>query len=106
MDALKVWNGGVIVISHDSTFVHTCACFYTVAQLLLTSHSSQGLRRALGRAPLSTSLSTGVFADGTHSLLQVGDGKCEKFYGDVTEYKKIIVRGNGLIDLRESSLTL
>jgi ATP-binding cassette subfamily F protein 3 len=23
MAALKVWNGGVIVISHDSTFLHT-----------------------------------------------------------------------------------
>ncbi|KAL8280925.1 hypothetical protein RQP46_006604 [Phenoliferia psychrophenolica] len=51
MDALKVWNGGVIVISHDSTFVHTVC----------------------------------------QELWVVGDGKCEKFYGDVTEYKKIIV---------------
>lgn len=24
MDALNVWNGGVLVISHDSTFIHTC----------------------------------------------------------------------------------
>ncbi|GAA5973896.1 hypothetical protein JCM21900_005920 [Sporobolomyces salmonicolor] len=51
MDALKKWNGGVIVISHDSTFLHTVC----------------------------------------DQLWVCGDQKVEKFYGDVTEYKNIIV---------------
>lgn len=50
MAALKVWNGGVIVISHDSTFLHTVC----------------------------------------DELWVCADQKCEKFYGDVTEYKNII----------------
>ncbi|GAA5909776.1 hypothetical protein JCM5296_002308 [Sporobolomyces johnsonii] len=51
MDALKRWNGGVIVISHDSTFLHTVC----------------------------------------DQLWVCADQKVEKFYGDVTEYKNIIV---------------
>ncbi|CEQ40796.1 SPOSA6832_02450 [Sporobolomyces salmonicolor] len=62
MDALKKWNGGgavfgspsrflLIVISHDSTFLHTVC----------------------------------------DQLWVCGDQKVEKFYGDVTEYKNIIV---------------
>ncbi|KAM0748253.1 putative regulation of translational elongation-related protein [Meredithblackwellia eburnea MCA 4105] len=51
MAALNVWNGGVIVISHDTTFINTVC----------------------------------------DQLWVVGDCKCEKFYGDVSEYKKIIV---------------
>ncbi|SCZ96524.1 BZ3500_MvSof-1268-A1-R1_Chr8-2g10263 [Microbotryum saponariae] len=51
MNALKAWNGGVIVISHDSTFLHTVC----------------------------------------DQLWVCADQKVEKFYGDVTEYKNIIV---------------
>ncbi|KAI5474888.1 ATP-binding cassette, sub-family F, member 3 [Pseudohyphozyma bogoriensis] len=51
MAALKVWNGGVIVISHDTTFINTVC----------------------------------------NELWVVGNGKAEKFYGDVSEYKNLIV---------------
>ncbi|GAA6003931.1 putative AAA family ATPase GCN20 [Rhodotorula paludigena] len=54
MDALNRWNGGVIVVSHDSTFIHTVC----------------------------------------KELWVCADTKAEKFYGDVDEYKKIIVSGN------------
>ncbi|KAK4330868.1 Protein GCN20 [Rhodotorula toruloides] len=54
MDALNVWNGGVLVISHDSTFIHTVC----------------------------------------KELWVCADGTAQKFYGDVDEYKKIIVSGN------------
>ncbi|KAK4053350.1 hypothetical protein OIO90_003962 [Microbotryomycetes sp. JL221] len=51
MNALNSWNGGVIVISHDSTFINTVC----------------------------------------KELWVVGDGKAEKFYGDVDQYKNIII---------------
>ncbi|BGP28205.1 hypothetical protein JCM10295v2_007192 [Rhodotorula toruloides] len=54
MDALNVWNGGVLVISHDSTFIHTVC----------------------------------------KELWVCADGTAQKFYGDVDEYKSIIVAGN------------
>ncbi|GAA5887003.1 hypothetical protein JCM6882_009412 [Rhodosporidiobolus microsporus] len=53
MDALKKWNGGVIAISHDSTFINTVC----------------------------------------NELWVCADKKVEKFYGDVSEYKNLIVNG-------------
>lgn len=41
MDALKVWNGGSIVISHDERFITTVArevgCYVTFSMYVLTS---------------------------------------------------------------------
>ncbi|GAA6009424.1 hypothetical protein JCM10207_003775 [Rhodosporidiobolus poonsookiae] len=51
MEALNKWNGGVITISHDSTFINTVC----------------------------------------KELWVCADKKVEKFYGDVNEYKNIIV---------------
>ena len=46
MLALKTWNGGVIVISHDERFITTVAeevCFcVSQALFILTSHDSCG----------------------------------------------------------------
>ncbi|GAA5858103.1 hypothetical protein JCM8547_005652 [Rhodosporidiobolus lusitaniae] len=53
MDALNKWNGGVIAISHDSTFINQVC----------------------------------------KELWVCGDKKVEKFYGDVSEYKSLIVNG-------------
>jgi len=51
MQALEVWNGGVILISHDSKFINTvCSELWVCAE-----------------------------------------GKCDKFYGDVSAYKSLIV---------------
>ncbi|KAG0144147.1 hypothetical protein CROQUDRAFT_660312 [Cronartium quercuum f. sp. fusiforme G11] len=51
MDALAKWNGGVIVVSHDSRFIHTVC----------------------------------------KELWVVANQKAEKFYGDVSAYKSLIV---------------
>ncbi|GAA6052572.1 hypothetical protein JCM3770_003249 [Rhodotorula araucariae] len=53
MDALNAWNGGVILVSHDSLFIHTVC----------------------------------------KELWVCGDQKAQKFYGDVDEYKSLIVNG-------------
>ncbi|KAH9468642.1 hypothetical protein Pst134EA_009175 [Puccinia striiformis f. sp. tritici] len=51
MDALSKWNGGVIVVSHDSRFIHNVC----------------------------------------KELWVVASQKAEKFVGDVTAYKSLIV---------------
>ncbi|GAA5847592.1 hypothetical protein JCM9279_005315 [Rhodotorula babjevae] len=53
MDALNQWNGGVILVSHDSLFIHTVC----------------------------------------KELWVCGEQKAQKFYGDVDEYKSLIVNG-------------
>ena len=53
-EAIKKFNGGVICISHDETFINNCM----------------------------------------EELWVVDDGKVEKLYGDVAEYKRIILSKN------------
>ncbi|BGP21060.1 hypothetical protein JCM10213_007578 [Rhodosporidiobolus nylandii] len=60
MDALNRWNGGVIAISHDSTFINTVC----------------------------------------KELWVCADKKVEKFYGDVSEYKNIIVNNIGVKSMK------
>ena len=64
MNALKTWNGGVILISHDERFITSVA--NEVCRLLLMGHHC-----------CLTSLQLWVCAD----------GKVDKFRGDVQAYK-------------------
>lgn len=51
MDALNRWNGGVLVISHDSTFIHTCVPF-----LFLTDLSPAGTDNLVRTLPITLPL--------------------------------------------------
>ena len=70
MQALDTWNGGVILISHDERFITKVA-------------SEVSTRR--GKVHVIRHLSS------FRQLWVCADGTVKKYYGDVQEYKKLIV---------------
>lgn len=85
MHALKTWNGGVILISHDERFITT------VAREVIPGSTAYFLHSL------------------TIEILQLwvcGDGAVSKFMGDVEAYKVCLFQPNFSLPLRFSHLFL